>query len=154
MLIHMSSPSLTGNSSSTRNHRSYLRNPPCPRSCYLSISVAKKCRQAKLTYSGRLSATVCLQYEGDLAILRDTFSFGQFPIVLKEHSNLTWQPIISHTLITLSQTIYQTTAYSSHSTTDKISALPHSATLPHQNLQVDHRSRSHQKHPQPCQQSD
>ncbi|XP_058728826.1 DNA-directed RNA polymerase I subunit 2 isoform X2 [Vicia villosa] len=40
-------------------------------------------RQAKLTYSGRLTATVCLQYEGSHAIVRDSFMFGQFPIMLK-----------------------------------------------------------------------
>ncbi|KAI5436122.1 hypothetical protein KIW84_022536 [Lathyrus oleraceus] len=42
-----------------------------------------ECRQAKLTYSGRFSANVCLQYEGDAAIVQDSFSFGQFPIMLK-----------------------------------------------------------------------
>jgi DNA-directed RNA polymerase I subunit RPA2 len=35
-----------------------------------------ECRQAKLTYSGRFSANVCLQYEGDVAIVQDSFSFG------------------------------------------------------------------------------
>ncbi|CAK8540173.1 unnamed protein product [Lathyrus sativus] len=42
-----------------------------------------ECRQAKLTYSGRFTANVCLQYEGDAAIVREHFSFGQFPIMLK-----------------------------------------------------------------------
>ncbi|KAK9741909.1 hypothetical protein RND81_03G137100 [Saponaria officinalis] len=40
-----------------------------------------ECRQAKITYSGRFMADVCFQYN-DGAVIRDSFYFGQFPVML------------------------------------------------------------------------
>lgn len=43
-----------------------------------------ECRQAKITYSGKFLADVCLQY-GNGAVIREKFNFGQFPIMLKSN---------------------------------------------------------------------
>ncbi|KAI5433770.1 hypothetical protein KIW84_020872 [Lathyrus oleraceus] len=50
---------------------------------FVHFALMAESEPAKLTYSGRFSANVCLQYEGDAAIVQDSFSFGQFPIMLK-----------------------------------------------------------------------
>ncbi|WKA01964.1 hypothetical protein VitviT2T_020207 [Vitis vinifera] len=41
-----------------------------------------ECRQAKISYSGKLLADVCFQYGNGVAI-REKFNLGQFPIMLK-----------------------------------------------------------------------
>ncbi|XP_050232672.1 DNA-directed RNA polymerase I subunit 2 [Mercurialis annua] len=41
-----------------------------------------ECRQAKLSYTGRLEAQVCFEQHGKVAV-REKFNFGQFPIMLK-----------------------------------------------------------------------
>ncbi|KNA10898.1 hypothetical protein SOVF_140060 [Spinacia oleracea] len=41
-----------------------------------------ECRQAKVSYSGKLKADVCFQYNKG-AVVRDSFNFGQFPVMLK-----------------------------------------------------------------------
>lgn len=41
-----------------------------------------ECRQAKISYSGKLLADVCFQY-GNGVVIREKFNLGQFPIMLK-----------------------------------------------------------------------
>ncbi|KAJ0045240.1 hypothetical protein Pint_06132 [Pistacia integerrima] len=41
-----------------------------------------ECRQAKISYTGKLMADVEFQYD-DAAVIREKFNFGQFPIMLK-----------------------------------------------------------------------
>ncbi|GMH19290.1 hypothetical protein Nepgr_021131 [Nepenthes gracilis] len=41
-----------------------------------------ECRQAKVSYTGKLVADVCFQYN-DGAVIREKFNFGQFPVMLK-----------------------------------------------------------------------
>ncbi|KAJ0101355.1 hypothetical protein Patl1_06186 [Pistacia atlantica] len=41
-----------------------------------------ECRQAKISYTGKLMADVEFQYD-DSAVIREKFNFGQFPIMLK-----------------------------------------------------------------------
>ncbi|XP_022951240.1 DNA-directed RNA polymerase I subunit 2 isoform X1 [Cucurbita moschata] len=41
-----------------------------------------ECRQAKISYTGKLMADVCFQYD-EKAVIREKFNFGQFPVMLK-----------------------------------------------------------------------
>ncbi|CAL1402187.1 unnamed protein product [Linum trigynum] len=41
-----------------------------------------ECRQAKISYTGKLIADVCFQYDKK-AVIRESFNFGQLPIMLK-----------------------------------------------------------------------
>nr|CAN62043.1 hypothetical protein VITISV_038847 [Vitis vinifera] len=41
-----------------------------------------ECRQAKISYSGKLLADVCFQY-GNGVVIREKFNLGQFPMMLK-----------------------------------------------------------------------
>lgn len=41
-----------------------------------------QCRQAKTSYTGKLTVEVCIQYDGG-APIREKIHFGKFPIMLK-----------------------------------------------------------------------
>ncbi|XP_024007983.1 DNA-directed RNA polymerase I subunit 2 [Eutrema salsugineum] len=41
-----------------------------------------ECRQAKISYTGKLMAEVCLQYNDEPPVIRDKFDFGELPIML------------------------------------------------------------------------
>jgi hypothetical protein len=46
----------------------------------------EQCRQAKISYTGRFTATLCLQYNDGAnlgATIRETINFGNFPIMLQ-----------------------------------------------------------------------
>lgn len=43
---------------------------------------SEQCRQAKISYTGKLTVDVCFQYN-DGPVIRETTNFGQFPIMLQ-----------------------------------------------------------------------
>lgn len=46
--------------------------------------VWKQCRQAKISYTGKLMADVEFQYlDAGSPVVRERFNFGQFPVMLK-----------------------------------------------------------------------
>lgn len=55
----------------------------------LYICHVLQCRQAKLSYSGKFFLDICFQY-GDGVVIREKFNFGQFPIMLKVSSTLSY----------------------------------------------------------------
>ncbi|KAL1817703.1 hypothetical protein ACET3Z_020277 [Daucus carota] len=44
-----------------------------------------ECRQARISYDGKLMMEVCFQYDDSAAVLKETFNFGQLPIMLKSN---------------------------------------------------------------------
>lgn len=42
----------------------------------------EQCRQAKISYAGKITIDVCFQYN-DGPIIRENINFGQFPIMLQ-----------------------------------------------------------------------
>ncbi|KAF7836196.1 DNA-directed RNA polymerase I subunit 2 [Senna tora] len=75
--------------STTKKNLLWLTNPELypPNKERLSRTISEpllpfECRQAKISYSGKLCADVCFQYDGG-AIIREKFNFGAFPIMLQ-----------------------------------------------------------------------
>ncbi|WVZ03207.1 hypothetical protein V8G54_024013 [Vigna mungo] len=49
---------------------------------FLIFLFSEQCRQAKISYTGKLTVDVCFQYN-DGPVIRETTNFGQFPIMLQ-----------------------------------------------------------------------
>ena len=47
-----------------------------------SYFFVEQCRQAKISYSTKLKADVCFQYNNGV-VIRENYNFGSFPVMLK-----------------------------------------------------------------------
>ena len=48
----------------------------------VSAFFSEQCRQAKISYTGTFNVDICFQYD-DGPIIRESFNFGQLPIMLQ-----------------------------------------------------------------------
>ncbi|XP_065876124.1 DNA-directed RNA polymerase I subunit 2 isoform X2 [Euphorbia lathyris] len=75
--------------SSNTSLKLYLSNPKIYEPVKESSRTKQKhlfpfeCRQAKISYMGKFEADVCFEYQGQAAVIREKYNFGDFPIMLK-----------------------------------------------------------------------